>query len=289
MESNLVLSLVSNYDSFGAWKHYRKVYALDVVGVIPEELWTLTFLINLDLRQNYLTGSLFASIGNLSRMQYLTVGINALSGELAKELGKLTDLRSLAFGTNNFSGTLPLELGNLTKLEQLYFVSCGVSGAIPSTFAVLQNLQIVKNFGDLSWALDNELTGSIPEFIGNWSKLKSLRFEGNSFGGPIPTTFSNLTVMEDFISINLIFSFIIYPCSSRRISNLSNGSSSLNSGNNNIFGSIPSNIGDYQRLSTPIYFNLKFGQFRVRWGKMGSKPQKWFSFPKYEGYIISEA
>ncbi|KAI8024617.1 putative LRR receptor-like serine/threonine-protein kinase [Camellia lanceoleosa] len=72
--------------------------------LIPEELWTLTFLINLDLRQNYLTGSLSASIGNLSRMQYLTVGINALLGELPKELGKLTDLRSLAFGTNNFSG-----------------------------------------------------------------------------------------------------------------------------------------------------------------------------------------
>ncbi|GMP41858.1 hypothetical protein CsSME_00011807 [Camellia sinensis var. sinensis] len=254
-----------------------KVYALDVVGVIPEELWTLTFLINLDLRQNYLTGSLSASIGNLSRVQYLTVGINALSGELPKELGKLTDLRSLAFGTNNFSGALPLELGNLTKLEQLYFVSSGVSGAIPSTFAALQNLQTVKNFGDLRWASDTELTGSIPEFIGNWSKLKSLRFQGNSFGGPIPTTFSNLTLMEDLISIKLIFSFIIYPCSSRRISDLSDGSSSLAFlkdmkslnllilRNNNISGSIPSNIGDYQRF-------LKFGQFRVRWGKMGSKP-----------------
>ncbi|CAL5382128.1 unnamed protein product [Camellia sinensis] len=226
-----------------------KVYALDVVGVIPEELWTLTFLINLDLRQNYLTGSLSASIGNLSRMQYLTVGINALSGELPKELGKLTDLRSLAFGTNNFSGALPLELGNLTKLEQLYFVSSGVSGAIPSTFAALQNLQTV-------WASDNELTGSIPEFIGNWSKLKALRFQGNSFGGPIPTTFSNLTLMEDL-----------------RISDLSEGSSSLAFlkdmkslnllilRNNNISGSIPSNIGDYQRLlQLDLSFNKLTGQ-----------------------------
>ncbi|KAL7204318.1 hypothetical protein ACSBR2_017399 [Camellia fascicularis] len=226
-----------------------KVYALDVVGVIPEELWTLTFLINLDLRQNYLTGRLSASIGNLSRMQYLTVGINALSGELPKELGKLTDLRSLAFGTNNFSGALPLELGNLTKLEQLYFVSSGVSGAIPSTFAALQNLQTV-------WASDNELTGSIPEFIGNWSKLRSLRFQGNSFGGPIPTTFSNLTLMEDL-----------------RISDLSEGSSSLAFlkdmkslnllilRNNNISGSIPSNIGDYQRLlQLDLSFNKLTGQ-----------------------------
>ncbi|XP_075644967.1 uncharacterized protein LOC142615953 [Castanea sativa] len=48
-----------------------KVYDLDVVGVIPEELWSLTFLFNLNLSQNYLTGSLSASIGNLTSMQYL--------------------------------------------------------------------------------------------------------------------------------------------------------------------------------------------------------------------------
>ncbi|KAL7234201.1 hypothetical protein ACSBR1_017739 [Camellia fascicularis] len=86
--------------------------------------------------------------------------------------------------------------------------SVRILGIMNITFAALRNLQ--TNFGDLNWASDNELTGSIPEFIGNWSKLKSLRFQGNSFGGPIPTTFSNLTLMEDL-----------------RISDLSNGSSSL--------------------------------------------------------------
>ncbi|GLT64139.1 hypothetical protein SLA2020_366490 [Shorea laevis] len=96
-----------------------KVYALSVVGVIPEELWTLTFLTNLDLRQNYLTGNLSASIRNLTRMQYLSFGINALSGELPKELGELTTLKSLSFASNNFSGSLPSELGNLVNLEQL--------------------------------------------------------------------------------------------------------------------------------------------------------------------------
>lgn len=74
-----------------------KVYALDVVGVIPDELWNLTFLTDLNLGQNYLTGPLSASIGNLTSMQYLSVGINALSGELPKELGQLTDLRIIEF------------------------------------------------------------------------------------------------------------------------------------------------------------------------------------------------
>ncbi|XP_040967824.1 probable LRR receptor-like serine/threonine-protein kinase At1g56140 [Gossypium hirsutum] len=213
-----------------------KVYALNVMGVIPDELWTLTFLTNLRLGQNYLKGPLSTSIGNLTRMQWLDIGINALSGELPKEIGLLTDLRSFAFGTNNFSGPLPSELGNCSMLQQLYFDSSGVSGEIPSTFANLQNLETV-------WASDTELTGRIPEFIGNWSKLTVLRFQGNSFEGPIPSTFANLTSLTEL-----------------RISGLSNGSSLafikdmkslgvLDLRNNNISGTIPSSMGEYQSLT----------------------------------------
>ncbi|XP_019450589.1 PREDICTED: uncharacterized protein LOC109352863 [Lupinus angustifolius] len=226
-----------------------KVYAIDVVGEIPEELWTLTYLTNLNLGQNYLTGSIPAAIGNLTRMQYLSMGINSFSGELPKELGNLTSLIVLGFGSNNLSGSLPSELGNLVKLEQLYFDSSGISGPIPSTFASLKNLATV-------WASDMELTGSIPEFIGNWSKLKSLRFQGNSFGGPIPSSFSNLTSLTEL-----------------RISELSNGSSSLDFirnmksltildlRNNNISGSIPSVIGEFHNLTQlDLSFNNITGQ-----------------------------
>ncbi|KAK7847658.1 putative lrr receptor-like serine/threonine-protein kinase [Quercus suber] len=152
-----------------------KVSDLDVVGVIPEELWSLTFLFNLNLSQNYLTGSLSVSIGNLTSMQYLTLAFNALSGMLPKELGNLMNLISLSLSTNKFSGSLPSELGNLVKLEEFNFDSSGISGELPSTFAKLQNLQIV-------WASDTNLTGRIPDFIGTWSNLVSLRISGLSNG-----------------------------------------------------------------------------------------------------------
>ncbi|XP_019196516.1 PREDICTED: probable LRR receptor-like serine/threonine-protein kinase At1g56140 [Ipomoea nil] len=214
-----------------------KVYALDVVGAIPDDLWKLNSINDLNLGQNYLTGTLSASIANMSGMQYLSLGINALSGKLPEELGLLTDMRSFSIGTNNFSGPLPSGLGNWKSLTQIYIDSSGVSGAIPPTFANLLNLDTV-------WASNTELTGRIPDFIGNWSKLTTLRFEGNSFQGPIPSTLSNLTSMVDL-----------------RISDLLNGSSSLDFirnmknlsklvlRNNNISGSIPSNIGEYQSLS----------------------------------------
>ncbi|XP_062115780.1 probable LRR receptor-like serine/threonine-protein kinase At1g56140 isoform X1 [Humulus lupulus] len=226
-----------------------KVYAVDVVGPIPEVLWTLTFLFNLNLGQNFLTGSLSPSIGNLTRMQYLSLGINALSGEVPKELGLLTELLILSFSSNNFSGPLPPELGNLSKLQQLYIDSAGVSGEIPSTFANLQSMQTL-------WASDNEFTGKIPAFIGNWTNLNTLRFQGNSFQGPIPSTFANLTSLSDL-----------------RLSEISNASSSLAFitnlksltnlvlRNNNITGSIPSNIGEHKELKQlDLSFNKLNGQ-----------------------------
>ncbi|GAB4836663.1 hypothetical protein Ancab_001575, partial [Ancistrocladus abbreviatus] len=226
-----------------------KVYALDAVGVLPDELWTLSHLTNLNLGQNYLTGPISSSIRNLTHMQYLSLGINALSGEVPVELGELTGLIVLSFSTNNFSGSLPTQLGSLTKLQQLYIDSSGLSGGIPSTFANLQNLVTV-------WASDNGFTGSIPAFIGNWTNLKDLRLQGNSFVGSIPSTFSNLTSLQTLA-----------------ISDLSNGSSSLAFiknmtslstlilRNNNISDSIPSSIGDYQSLSLlDLSFNNITGQ-----------------------------
>ncbi|XP_028758203.1 probable LRR receptor-like serine/threonine-protein kinase At1g56130 [Neltuma alba] len=226
-----------------------RVYALDVVGEIPEELWTLTHLTSLDIRQNYLTGSLPPAIGNLTRMQYMSFGINSLSGEIPKELGNLTELISLSFASNSFSGSIPSELGNLVKLQQLYLISSGLNGLIPPTFANLKNLQIF-------WASDMELAGRIPDFIGSWSKLTGLRLQGNSFEGPIPSSLENLTSLTEL-----------------RISEISNGSSSLAFirnlkslnvlvlRNNNISDSIPSDIGEFKSLTQlDLSFNNITGQ-----------------------------
>ncbi|KAG5532932.1 hypothetical protein RHGRI_027250 [Rhododendron griersonianum] len=183
-----------------------KVRALNVTGGIPEELWSLTSLTNLDLFRNYLTGPLSSSIANLTQMQHLQLGFNALSGEVPKELGKLTNLAGIACKKFEHHTYIILRLDS-------FFQSSGVSGAIPSTFAALQNLQIV-------WGSDNELTGSIPEFIGNWSKLSNLRISDLSNGSSL------LAFLKDMTSL-----------------------STLILRNNHISGTIPSNIGDYQNLS----------------------------------------
>ncbi|CAL5014883.1 unnamed protein product [Urochloa decumbens] len=180
-----------------------KIYALNAVGVIPEELENLTGLTNLNLGQNYLTGPLPSFLGKLTAMQYMSLGINSLSGSVPKELGNLTNLVSLSISSNNLNGSLPSELGNLVKLEQLYIDSAGLSGPLPSSLSRLARMKTL-------WASDNDFTGQIPDYIGSWANLTELRFQGNSFQGPLPTTLSNLVQLT-----------------SLRIGDIVNGSSSL--------------------------------------------------------------
>nr|CAJ86313.1 H0525G02.10 [Oryza sativa] len=171
-----------------------KIYALDVPGTIPQELRNLTRLTHLNLGQNILTGPLPSFIGELTNMQNMTFRINSLSGPIPKELGNLTNLVSLGLGSNRFNGSLPSELGNLDKLQELYIDSAGLSGPLPSSFSKLTRMQTL-------WASDNDFTGQIPDYIGNWN-LTDLRFQGNSFQGPIPSALSNLVQLSSLILRN---------------------------------------------------------------------------------------
>ncbi|KAH0938289.1 hypothetical protein HID58_005750 [Brassica napus] len=225
-----------------------KVYAIDVVGSIPDELWTLEYLTNLNLAQNFLTGPLSPAIGNLTRMEWMTFGINALSGPVPKEIGLLTNLKLLSISSNNFSGSMPAEIGSCTKLQQIYIDSSGLGGEIPLSFANLVEMQ-------QAWMMDLEFTGRIPDFIGNWTKLTTLRIVGTGLSGPIPSSFSNLTSLTEL-----------------RLGDISNGSSTLEFiknmkslstlvlRNNNLTGEIPSDIGDYSSLQqVDLSFNKLHG------------------------------
>ncbi|CAN6843653.1 unnamed protein product [Brassica oleracea] len=225
-----------------------KVYAIDVVGPIPPQLWSLTYLTNLNLGQNYLTGSLSPAIGNLTRMEWMSFGINALYGPLPKEIGLLTNLKSLAIGVNNFSGSIPAEIGNCTKLIKMYIGNTGLAGEIPLSFANLVLLEdVLLN--------DVDLTGQVPEFIGKWTKLTILRIQGTSLSGPIPSSFSNLTSLRelglgDIPNGSISLEFI------KDMKSLS----TLVFRNSNLTGTIPSNIGEYSSLQhVDLSFNKLHG------------------------------
>ncbi|KAJ8751826.1 hypothetical protein K2173_026020 [Erythroxylum novogranatense] len=169
---------------------HLKIYALDISGEIPQELFVFKQLMDLNLGQNVLNGPIPPEIGQLSNMEYLSLGINKLSGPVPQELGNLTKLISLSFSSNNLNGALPTSLGNLTSLQQLYIDSSGVGGQIPQELSNLKSLHTL-------WASDNLFTGKLPAFLGTLTELKDLRLQGTLLEGPIPSSFSALNNLQD--------------------------------------------------------------------------------------------
>lgn len=224
---------------------HLKIYALDISGQIPRELFELKELVDLNLAQNVLTGPIPAQFEQLSKMQYLSLGINNLTGQVPPELGNMTKLLSLSFSSNNLNGPLPAELGKLTSLEQLYIDSSGVSGPIPQDLANLKSLQKL-------WASDNLFTGKLPEFLGTLTELVDLKFEGTSLEGPIPDSFGALTKLDTLIIGDLggEDSSLEFLRNQTSLSVLSLRSCQLS-------GQIPDIIGTFSKL---IYLDLSFNK-----------------------------
>jgi len=71
------------------------------------------------LGQNFLTGEIPSSIGNLIELSDLNILNNHLEGELPPELWTLTNLSTVQINHNQFEGELPPEIGNI-NFEMLW-------------------------------------------------------------------------------------------------------------------------------------------------------------------------
>ncbi len=167
----------------------------------------------LEHERNQLTGPIPTTLGDLSRLQTLTIGRNQLSGPIPTELGNLTNLTLLAFGGNQLSGTVPTWLGNLNSLEGLFLWGNGFTGSIPTELTPLTNLTWLElGRNQLSGSIpvgignlinlerltlhSNQLTGSIPTQLGSLSDLKVLSLWGNQLSGTIPASLTSLLNLE---------------------------------------------------------------------------------------------
>ncbi|URE48936.1 Di-glucose binding within endoplasmic reticulum [Musa troglodytarum] len=165
------------------------VFEMNVSGRIPDALFNLTNLVNLNLSRNILNGSIPEDIHKLKHLRILSLDKNQFSGNITPSIGNLTNLTYLSLGTNRFSGGIPSTVGSLTLLEQLYIDSSGLSGPLPSDLANMTSLKKL-------WAFDNDFTGNLPESIGQLTNLTDLQIYGTSLEGPIPKNFSALTKLE---------------------------------------------------------------------------------------------
>ena len=141
---------------------------------------------------NNLTDSIPPELGNLSRLEVLSLYGNKLTGRIPPELGKLTKVTELSLSGNRLSGPIPPEIGGMVSVDIMWLSRNGLSGPIPPEFGNLVNLEQLAIF-------ENELSGPLPAEFGKLKKLKTLSAVDNGFEGPLPPELGDMTSLEDLI------------------------------------------------------------------------------------------
>ena len=200
---------------------------LNLEGELPAELGNLTRLQELSLGVNQLVGEIPSELGRLSRLTTLDLNNNQLTGDVPPELGSLPNLQGLYLGNNALTGAIPAELGQLSNLQALDLRGNALTGSIPAELGNLSRLQRLSLGG-------NELTGAIPTELGNLSRLQRLRLAWNELTGAIPAELGNLSELRQlYLAANALTGEI--PSELGELPNLA----VLNLGGNRLTGCIP--------------------------------------------------
>ncbi|KAL7249070.1 hypothetical protein ACSBR1_011269 [Camellia fascicularis] len=140
----------------------------------------------LDLFRCNFSGSIPASLGNLTQITYLDFGYNSFSGQIPSSISNLAKLNPLYLDGNNLTGQIPDSLGNMSQLTILYLSENNLNGQIPDSLGNMSQLTIL----DLS---QNNLNGQIPDSLGNMSQLTILDLSQNNLNGQIPDSLGNMS------------------------------------------------------------------------------------------------
>ena len=227
----------------------------------------LTKLEKLDLSWNYFKHSLGSGwFWKATSLKYLDLGQNLLSGKFPDTLGNMTFLQVLDIAWNeNMDMRMIGNLENLCSLEILDLSRNLINGDIASEFVESSPQCTWKNLRMLDLSF-NHYTGTLPNFIGEFSRLSILSLSGNNLVGPIPPQLGNLTCLTSLdLSNNHLIGSI--PTGLGALTTLT----SLAISNNNLTGSIPTELGALTTLtSLAISSNDLIGSIPTELGALTS-------------------
>ncbi|CAN4108175.1 unnamed protein product [Withania somnifera] len=245
-------------------------------GSIPEFIADYPELKVLGLWMNNFTGIIPEKLGQNEKLQELDLSSNKLTGTIPKDLCASMQLRILILLKNFLFGPIPEDLGTCSSLVRVRLGQNYLNGSIPKGFIYMPELNLVElqnnylsgtlsendnssskpaNLGQLNLS-NNQLSGSLPFSLSNFSSLQILSLGGNQFSDPIPPSIGQLTQALKIDLSNCVhltyldlsqnnFSGSIPPqISEIRILNY------LNFSRNHLNETIPKSIGTMRSLTT---------------------------------------
>ncbi len=111
-------------------------------------------------------------------LQYWSMNNNFITGPLPNTIGNMNQLFEFYVDSNYFSGTIPVEIGSSLVLQNIDMSSNLLSGSFPSTISQL-------TFLELFFVQNNELTGNLNSFVDAASQpvLVNIDVSNNQFTG----------------------------------------------------------------------------------------------------------
>ncbi|GLT42762.1 hypothetical protein SLA2020_167460 [Shorea laevis] len=233
-------------------------------GKLPVELASMSKLTYLSIRGNHFTGRIPPFLGNLTSLIYFAARRNNFTGCIPDALGRLRSLSILGLAGNNLSGKIPPSIYNLSMLSIFSLAGNELEGDLPWDIGLtLPHLTKFQMWG-------NHFRGQIPVTLSNASKLEYIELDKNNFSGKVTVPLGHL---QQLVSLTLDFNHLgsgesdemnffssLANCSNLEIldlfqnkfsgrlpdsiANLSTNLIQLHLGGNNIFGEIPSGLGN---------------------------------------------
>ncbi|CBI31014.3 unnamed protein product, partial [Vitis vinifera] len=235
--------------------------SMGLEGTIAPQVGNLSFLVSLDLSNNYFHDSLPKDIGKCKELQQLNLFNNKLVGGIPEAICNLSKLEELYLGNNQLIGEIPKKMNHLQNLKVLSFPMNNLTGSIPATiFNISSLLNISLSNNNLSGSLpkdmryanpklkelnlsSNHLSGKIPTGLGQCIQLQVISLAYNDFTGSIPSGIGNLVELQRLSLLNNSLTGI--PQAIGSLSNLEG----LYLPYNKLTGGIPKEIGNLSNLN----------------------------------------
>ncbi|KAL2345973.1 hypothetical protein Fmac_007258 [Flemingia macrophylla] len=238
-----------------------KLSALDLgnnsfTGILPPSLYSCKSLKALRLTSNKLEGQISPGILGLQSLAFLSISTNNLSnitGAL-KLLMKLKNLSTLMLSQNFFNEMIPDDAnitnpGGFQKIQVLGLGGCKFTGRIPLWLVNLKKLEVL----DMSY---NQISGSIPPWLQKLPELFYIDLSFNRLTGMFPTELTRLPALTSQKAYDKVErTYLELPVfanannvSQMQYNQISNLPPAIYLGNNSLYGSIPTEIGQLKVL-----------------------------------------
>ena len=167
--------------SLEACVNYTKMDLRDqqLSGTIPATLTQLTWVTYFDIGGNALTSTIPASLGlALPNVTFFDIAQNRLTGSLPPSIGSLAAVMTLRVSQNKITGTVPSSLASLRLVKGFSVGYNQFTGTLPRSLASLQN---IENFN----VCNNSLTGQLPPRLDSLDHLVGLTVSNNRFNSTL--------------------------------------------------------------------------------------------------------